>query len=129
LAIVVEELLGIESGGTVGAAVAAAAAVPAAPVAARFVAEGLAAGCKPEAATACGVAAALGNVGAVLVAACAVSSGAVAVFHHAHRGPDWQPANPAITLAIINMRMADNLMTLLPRLQYGGTINGERHES
>jgi hypothetical protein len=72
------------------------------PVLAKFVDDGDAVGCNPVDATACGVALADGNFGASELAATAdwadqFSHG----FHQTKRGPDWQPTNPATTLANI----------------------------
>jgi hypothetical protein len=71
-------------------------------IAARFIDDGDAAGCRPAAATACGVAPAEGNVGAAEFDARAVSSDDFQGVHHAQRGPDWQPTNPATRLTNIN---------------------------
>jgi hypothetical protein len=90
--------LGADSGGTL---------IPlapgAAPIAARFEADGEAAGASDEAVTACGVALCDGSASAVELCATMVASLAFWRFHQAQRPADWQPARPAIMLAIINV--------------------------
>jgi len=80
------------------------------PAAARLAEEGGAAGCKSPASTTCGVDWLEGSAGAADRASSDVSSVASFGFHQAHRGLDWQPANPATKAAIHNARMALSLM-------------------
>jgi hypothetical protein len=74
------------------------------PAAARFADDGGAAGCNSAGETACGVDCAEGKTGAAERAVSDVSSGAFSRFHHARRGPDWQPIIAAETAAIVNAR-------------------------
>jgi hypothetical protein len=91
-------------------------AVIGAPAAARFADEGGAAGCNVPASAICGCDCADGNAGAADRATTDVSSDVSWDFHQAHRGPDWQPANPAARRAIDNARRAEILMFVQSRL-------------
>jgi hypothetical protein len=75
------------------------------PTAARLADEGGDAGCSSVGEIACGVDWSDGNSGAAERAVSDVSSGALSRFHHAKRGPDWQPTIPVSTAAIANARM------------------------
>ena len=106
------EELGMEIAGPVGWV----------PAAARFAEEGGAAGCKPPDSTTCGVDWLDGSAGAADRASSDVSCDASFGFHQAHRGLDWQPANPATKAAIHNARMALSLMFVESRLNVGKPI-------
>ncbi|MEX2306722.1 MAG: hypothetical protein WD738_03980 [Pirellulales bacterium] len=77
-----------------------------APAAAKLADEGGAAGCKPPDSATWGVDCVEGSSGAADRASTDASSAASFCFHHAHRGLDWQPANPATRTAIHNARVA-----------------------
>jgi hypothetical protein len=95
----------------------AAAVVPAigvalgAPAAARFVEDGDAAGVRPAIATGWGVDCADGNFGSA-ERATAEASGAESCFHHAQRGPDWQPVSAAKAAMVIKLLFALRVMAM-----------------
>ena len=69
------------------------------PAAAKFADDGGAAGARPATATACGVACDEGSTGSA-ERAVRDASGALSCFHHAQRGPVWQPARIATDITI-----------------------------
>ena len=83
----------------------------AAPAAAKFADDGGAAGVKPATATACGVDCAEGSAGAA-ERATTDESGAWSCFHHAQRGPDWQPLVAANAVTITDITTAFALMRI-----------------
>lgn len=91
----------------------------AAPAAARLAEEGGVAISMPVPATAFGSACDEGSAGAADRATKDDSCGAASCFHHAQRGPDWQPTVPATTANAINVWTIDRLMTLLTSAQNG----------
>jgi hypothetical protein len=100
LATVADEVTGIEIFGWDGPA----------PAAAKLADEGGAAGVKPATATACGVVCADGKVGSA-ERATIDESGALSCFHHAQRGPDWQPESTANAAIMVVVRVTVKLMS------------------
>lgn len=81
------------------------------PAAARFVDDGDAAGVRPAIATGWGVDCAEGSFGSA-DRATAEASGAESCFHHAQRGPDWQPVSAAKAAIVIRLLFALRVMAM-----------------
>ena len=104
---------GIDMLGGVAVAPAAGVAAPGVPAAARFVDDGDAAGVRPAIATGWGVDCADGNFSSA-ERATAEASGAESCFHHAQRGPDWQPVSAAKAAIVIRLLFALRVMAVEP---------------
>jgi hypothetical protein len=89
-------------------------AVGGAPAAAKFAEEGGAAGCNVPDSTTFGSVWVDGSAGAADRASTDASSDPSGCFHHAHRGPDWQPARPTTVTRISAVRRALDFMIALP---------------